>query len=262
VLGTLCRLAETLWLLGYPDQAQARMDEAFALARQWAQPFELLLAIDFVLELAHNQLQQHAMQTLIDEYGTLTAKHPFPYHVATEMIYRGWLLAQTEQVEAGIDLLKQGLAAWGKQGILMFLSYYRAWLVEAYVRANQVEQGLACLAETLTLAEETGEQFWCAELYRLKGELLLAQGGAAPEVEACFQQAIDLAHRQDAKSLELRAAVSLARLWQQGGRAAEAYPMLAEIYHWFTEGFDTADLQEAETLLAELAQSTALPSVG
>jgi predicted ATPase len=261
LLRTLCRLAETLWLLGYPDQAQARMDEALALARKWAQPFELLLALDFVLELAHNQRQQQAMQTLIEEYGTLTAKHPFPYHVATEMIYRGWLRAHTENVEAGIDLLKQGLEAWGKQGILMYLTYYRAWLVEAYGWANQVEQGLAFLAATLASAEETGEQFWSAELYRLKGELLLAQGSAAAEIETCFQQAIDLARRQDAKSLELRATVSLARLWQQG-RSAEAHPILAEIYHWFTEGFDTADLQEAETLLAELAQSIALPSVG
>lgn len=254
LLGTRCRLAETLWLLGYPEQAQASMDEALALVRQWAQPFELLFALDFMLELAHNQRQQQAMQPLIEEYGTLTAKHPFPYHVATEIIYRGWLLAQTGQVAAGIDLLNQGLAAWDRQGIRLYVSYYRTWLVEAYGWANQVEQGLACLAATLALAEETGERFWCAELYRLRGELLLAQGCAAAEVEPCFQQAIDLARRQEAKSLELRATVSLARLWQTQNEHNAAYHLLKAIYDWFTEGFDTLNLQEAQALLAELAR--------
>jgi predicted ATPase len=118
------------------------------------------------------------------------------------------------------------------------------------------------LDEAIAIIDQTGESWWQAELFRLRGQLLLATGAAPRDIEAYYQRAIQVACQQEAKSLELRAAVSLARLWQQQGRSAEAYQLLAEIYGWFTEGFDTADLQEAENLLAELAQSIALPSVG
>jgi predicted ATPase len=125
-------------------------------------------------------------------------------------------------------------------------------LAEAYERGNEVEEGLSVLAEALTVVDKTTEGYWEAELHRLKGELLLQQ--AVPDqhhTEACFQQALAIARRQQAKSLELRAAMSLSRLWQQQGRRAEARDLLAPIYGWFTEGFDTADLQEAKALLDE-----------
>jgi predicted ATPase len=127
-------------------------------------------------------------------------------------------------------------------------------LAEAYGGVGQAEQGLRLLAEALAHVEHTGERCYEAEVYRLKGELLLRQ--AAPDVsqaEACFQQALTVARHQEAKWLELRATMSLARLWQQQGKCQDAYDLLAPAYGWFTEGFDTADLQEAKALLDALA---------
>jgi predicted ATPase len=131
---------------------------------------------------------------------------------------------------------------------------FLALLAEAYGGIGQIEEGLHVLAEALTAVEHTGGRFYEAELQRLKGELLRARA-AEPDTEAetCFRQALDVARRQQAKSLELRAAMSLARLWQQQGRRQQAYDLLAPIYGWFTEGFDTADLQEAKALLETLA---------
>jgi predicted ATPase len=132
-------------------------------------------------------------------------------------------------------------------------TYFLALLAEAHEKGGQAEEGLSILAEALALVHKTEERFYEAELYRLQGELLLTQPmRQIAEAEACFQQALDVARHQQAKSLELRAAMSLARLWQHQGKQHEAYQLLAEIYGWFTEGFDTADLQEAKALLAEL----------
>jgi predicted ATPase len=128
-------------------------------------------------------------------------------------------------------------------------------LAEVYRSLGQPEAGLTALSEALTLVEKTGERYYAAELHRLRGELLLQQ--AAPEVshaETCFQQALDVARRQQAKSLELRAATSLARLWQQQGKRYEARQVLGDVYNWFREGFDTADLQDAKTLLDALRE--------
>ena len=151
-------------------------------------------------------------------------------------------------------------------------SYFLVLLAEAYGKAGQAEEGLSALVEALTVVDKSGERFYEAELYRLKGELTLRVGekakrgngekaqipdlrgqilGPEGEAEACFLKAIEISRRQQAKSLELRAAMSLARLWQQQGKQREAHQMLAEIYGWFTEGFDTKDLQEAKALLAE-----------
>jgi predicted ATPase len=136
----------------------------------------------------------------------------------------------------------------------MYLPYFLARLAEAYHLQGQVEEGLAVLAEALAVVDKNDERWWEAELHRLKGELLQQQ--AVPDVsqaEICFQQALAVARYQQAKSLELRAAMSLSRLWQRQGKRTEAHQFLAGIYGWFTEGFDTADLQEARALLAELA---------
>jgi predicted ATPase len=134
-------------------------------------------------------------------------------------------------------------------------------LAEAYGKAGQTEEGLSALAEALERADKTEERFYEAELYRLKGELTLKQSSAPglesrvqKEAEACFQKAIEIARRQQAKSLELRAVMSLSRLWQRQGKQKEARQMLGEVYNWFTEGFDTKDLQEAKALLQELAE--------
>ena len=132
--------------------------------------------------------------------------------------------------------------------------YFLALLAEAYGKVGQTEEGLTVLVEALAIVDSTGERYWEAELHRRKGELVLIQQGLKVEVaEECFRQALDIARRQQAKSLELRSAMSLSRLWQQQGKQEEAHQLLAEIYGWFTEGFDTVDLKEAKVLLEELA---------
>jgi predicted ATPase len=150
--------------------------------------------------------------------------------------------------------MRQGIAARRATGAELQRPYYLALLAEAYGKAGQAEEGLSVLVEALTAVHKTRERQHEAELYRLKGELLLKQDvPAEQEAESCLRQAVDVARQQQAKSLELRAAMSLSRLWQQQGKRGEARELLAPIYGWFTEGFDTADLQEAKTLLEELA---------
>ena len=149
--------------------------------------------------------------------------------------------------------MQQGLAAWHSTGAAVFQPYGLALLAAASAQVGQYEAGLTLLAEALAVTNDKGERRWEAELYRLQGELLLARSAAQyTEVEACFHQALDIARRQQAKSWELRAAMSLAHLWQRQGKCAEAHALLAPIYGWFTEGFDTADLQEARALLEAL----------
>jgi predicted ATPase len=150
--------------------------------------------------------------------------------------------------------MRQSLTAYRGTGSGAVLPYFLARLAEAYGKEERSEAGLHLLDEALTLADKHREYWWEAELHRLKGVFRLQQAVPdAEQAEACFQQALDIARRQEAKSLELRAAMSLARLWQHQGKRAEARELLAPIYGWFTEGFDTADLQEAKALLEELS---------
>jgi predicted ATPase len=150
--------------------------------------------------------------------------------------------------------MRQGLAAWHATGAKVIRPYGLALLATASAKAGQHEAGLTLLAEALAVTNDTGEHRWEAELHRLKGELLLAVSAEhATEAATCFRQALDVARRQQAKSWELRAAMSLTRLWQGQGKHAEARELLAPIYDWFTEGFDTADLREAKGLLEALS---------
>ncbi len=186
---------------------------------------------------------------------TLSNEHGFIHALNVGMIRRGWALARQGAVEEGIRQLRQGLDALRDMGTALPLSHHLALLAEAYRQGGQVEAGLQALAEALTHLDNTGERCYEAELYRLKGECLLAQSDARckeREAEECFRQALDVARRQQAKSLELRAAMSLGRLWQRQGKRTEAHQILAEIYGWFTEGFETPDLQEAKALLEAL----------
>jgi predicted ATPase len=169
-------------------------------------------------------------------------------------ISRGWALAVQGQGEEGLAQIRQGLAAYRAIGAEILLPHMLALLAETYGQAEQPEAGLAALAEALRLVDKTGERTWEAELHRLRGELLLARSAENQlEVEACLHNALDVARRRQAKSLELRAAMSLSRLWKRQGKHPEARQLLAPIYGWFTEGFDTADLQEARALLEELS---------
>ena len=162
----------------------------------------------------------------------------------------GWALAMQGQGEEGMAQVRQGITAWRATGAALNVPYLCTLLAEISDHLGHIEDGLQALAEAHTLVEQHEERWWEAEICRLRGVLLLRQPGTPQaEAEAWLQRALDVARRQEAKSLELRAAMSLSRLWQQQGKQAEARALLAPIYGWFTEGFDTADLQEAKALL-------------
>src|SRR5262249_48651136 len=201
----------------------------------------------------HYRREGHATQERAEAGMAFSREKGFPQFVALGMIMRGWALAVQEQGEEGIAQLHQGLAAFRAVGTELGRSRNLVLLAEAEGEGGQTEEGLTVLAEALAVVEKTGERYWEAEIHRLKGELLLSQASPSEEVETCFRQALDIARRQQAKSLELRAATSLSRLWQRQGKRTEARDLLAPIYGWFTEGFDTADLQEARALLDVLA---------
>jgi predicted ATPase len=171
--------------------------------------------------------------------------------------WHGWALVLQGQGEAGLAQLRQGLAAISTTGPMLSRPFGLVLLAEAAAHAGQVQEGLGLLAEALAAFEASGRGDQLAETYRLQGELLRRQ--AVPDMaqaEACFQQALALARRQQAKSWELRASLSLARLWQEQGKKARARQLLAPIYGWFSEGFDTADLQEARSLLDQLSRAS------
>ena len=263
--------AMVLWLLGYPEQARERSQEHLALAREWARPPDLTVALFWAAWLHLYRREGPLAQERAEACIALATEYGFALWVALGTIMRGGALAVQGHGEAGIAHLRQGLAAWRAIGSKVGRTSYLTFLAEAYGHVGQTAEGLQVLAEALACAHTTGERCYEAELYRLKGALLLqpgdqglASGVSTPdaglqtrdaEAEACFHQALDIARRQEAKSLELRAAMSLARLWQHQGKRTAARELLAPIYGWFTEGFDTADLQEAKALLDELTSA-------
>ena len=185
---------------------------------------------------------------------TMATEQEFVELLARTTPLRGWALAAGGHVEEGRAQLQQGVAAYQATGMTGFRAYSLALLTEASAQMDHTTEGLEALAEALATLTTSGHRWWEAELYRLKGALLLQRSAAQlGEAEACFQQALEVARRQQAKSLELRAAMSLSRLWQQQGKRQEAHDLLAPVYGWFTEGFETADLREARGLLDELA---------
>ena len=161
-------------------------------------------------------------------------------------------LSEPGDIAAGIAQTREGIAAWRATGAELFLPLFLPQLAEAHGKVGQADAGLAVLDEALSIVERGGEHTWDADLYRVKGDLMLMQGAAASAAEACFHEALAIARQQGAKSWELRAATSLSRLLHTQGKVAAARTLLAEVYGWFTEGFDTADLQEARALLETL----------
>jgi predicted ATPase len=249
----LCFAALTLWFLGYPDQALTRSREALPLAQQLSHPYSLALALFFASVLRQFCREAHAVREHAEAMSILATEQGFPLWVALGTVLRGWALAMQGQGGAGVAQMRQGLTAFRATGAALLLTWILALLAEAYGTGGQPEEGLQVLAEALTVVHNTGERQHEAELYRLKGELLLRQGAPDTyEAENCLCQAVAVARQQQAKSFELRAAMSLSRLWQRQGKRQEAYDLLAPVYGWFTEGFGTADLQEAKALLEEL----------
>jgi predicted ATPase len=252
--GVCCRViaGQSLWLLGYPDKAVANSQAALDLAQQLAHPYNLTLALSFAAVMHHLRREVPLTQARAEAVITIATDQEFPLHLAQVMPLRGWTLAENGRAEEGIAQIHQGLAAYQATGATRDRPYYLALLAEASAKVGQTTEGLEALAEALATLAKSGVRWWEAELYRLRGELLLSADNEAA-AEACFHQALDIARRQQARSLELRAAMSLARLWHRQGKRAEAHQLLAPIYGWFTEGFGTADLQEARALLEALA---------
>ena len=246
--------AMSIWMLGYPDQALQSIHEALTLAQECTHPFSLAFALTVAALVYQFRREVQTVQERAEALMTLSTEQGFPYWLAYGTILRGWALTAQGEGAEGIAQMRQGLVAYRATGAEIHRTYFLGLLAEAYGKVGQPEEGLTVLVEALDTVNKTGERNWEADLHRCKGELLLIQQGQkVGEVEECFRKALDTARRQQAKSLELRAAMSLSRLWRQEGKQEEAHQLLAEIYGWFTEGFDTADLKEAKMVLEELS---------
>jgi class 3 adenylate cyclase/predicted ATPase/DNA polymerase III delta prime subunit len=246
-------LSQALLALGYPEQAQVRQGEALAAARELAHPNTIAQALfcDWTLHqlLRNGQAAQAQAEALI----ALTTEQGLPLWLAAGVVIRGWALAAGGRAEDGIAVIRRGLADYRATGAELFSPYFLALLADAHGRADQAAIGLSLLADALDGVGRTGVRWIEAELHRLEGELRLALPEPdQSEAEAYFLRAMAIAREQQAKLWELRAATSVGRLWAEQGRRAEALDLLAPVYGWFTEGFDTADLIDAKALLDEV----------
>jgi class 3 adenylate cyclase/predicted ATPase len=253
----LTNLGYNSWLLGFPDQALDKVQHALSLARQLSHPYTLTFAAGGCTYIRNLRGAGELALESAAESIQLATEHGFPHLLAMLLGFRGEALALRGQPEEGIPEMRKGIDSCRACGFETFLTILAAPLVRAYGMCGQVDKAFAALAEATAVVENTGERVYEAELYRLKGELTLKgpdrTNSKVEEAERCFRQAIEVARRQSAKSWELRATTSLARLLAEQGRRSEARSMLADIYNWFTEGFDTADLKDAKALLDGLS---------
>jgi predicted ATPase len=243
--------AQAEWLLGYPEKALASIADALALAERLAHPYTLGHALVLSSQVyLHRREPERALRQL-DAAEALAEDQRLSLMFEPGML-RGAALLGQGAVDEAIARIREGVAKWTGLGRTVNLPYVLTFLAEGLARHGDRAAALAALREGLETADATGEHKWDAELHRLSGTVLLAEN-KRDEGQASLQQAISIAQAQQAKSLELRAATSVARLWGEKGRRAEARDLLAPVYGWFTEGFDTADLKEAKALLDELA---------
>jgi adenylate cyclase len=254
-----------LWSLGYPEQAAQQSQEALALARELDHSPTLAEIHHFAgCLLSSMRRDALALRQSADELMQWADDRGMRGWVAAGILYQGEARVRQGEVQVGIERMREGMEGFRARGAGVHLSGTRCCIAEAQAMSGCLKDGLATLDAALALAEESGEHHWKAELYRVKGELLLAQdddvqaraglhANAGSQPERCFQHAIEVARRQQAKSWELRATTSLCRLWQKQGKTTEARRRLSGIYDWFTEGFETPDLTEAKALLEELS---------
>ena len=253
-------LAWTLWHQGYPDQSSKRNQEGLALARKYTGGSSLALSLAYTAQLHQFRGDAALTRQYAEAVMSLAAEQGMPFWLAWGTILRGWVLSEQGSREEGIAQIREGLAGYRATGSEMGYSYFLALLADSYRQAGETDAGLAAIDEAMAMVSRSGEHCYEAELHRIKGHLLLGassdRSGAAAraaEAEDCFHQAIAAARRQGARSFELRAVASLARLWQCEGKTADAHKALSEMYGSLTEGFDTADMREAKALLDALA---------
>jgi predicted ATPase/DNA-binding winged helix-turn-helix (wHTH) protein len=254
-LGMSCLIyaALALWYLGYPDQAMQRCQEALTLAESLDHPQSLAWAYSFAATLHQLRRETRQAQERAEASIAICREQGYAFRLSRGMIIRGWALTAQGQVEEGMAQMQQGLADHQATGIVLGLPSYLALMAEGCWHGEYIDEGLVRLTEALAVVQRTGECRWQAELYRLQGAFLLRRSPDQHQAaESCWRRALSAARRQQAKSWELRAAISLSRLWHSQGKRDAARALLAPLHGWFTEGFDTADLQEAKALLDEL----------
>jgi DNA-binding SARP family transcriptional activator/predicted ATPase len=246
-------LALTLWSLGFPDQAMKWKEESIRLARDQDHPFSLALALDFAASLHVLRRESLSVEEYALEAVGISEKQNFPMWMAMGRILLGWAQAQGGEIKNGIEAMQEGMEAWQRTGAMLGSPNFYGLLAGVLEKAKRVEEGQEVISQALEAIERTDERVNEVEIYRLRGELLHKQGADEAEAASCFQQALDVARGQRAKGAALRVATSLARLWMQQGKLAEARAMLLDIYAWFTEGFETLDYEEARALLEEIS---------
>ena len=255
--GVVCslRAALVVYYLGYADQARKLTKWALARAHELSHSHSLAYALASAAILHQVLREGQAAQEQAEATITLSTDQGFPVWVAVGTRMHGWALAEQGRGEEGVSQIRRGMASFQATGAKVSGPYFLGLLAEACEKTDQVEEGLRAVGDALTIVDKHEERHYEAELYRLKGELLLKQSPThSPEAETSFHKALDVSRGQQARSLELRAAMSLARLWQQQGKTTEAQNLLAPVYHWFTEGFDTPDLKDAKALLDALSE--------
>lgn len=268
---TLVMSGLSLWLRGWPEQARSAAERGVARARELDHPLSLASILSFAVWVRQACGDLNDAWLLVDQMETLEREQDLAPNISRTAVERGCLLVQRGELTEGVESLVEGLKQHRATGAQVMVPYFLSFLADAYGQLGQVADGLATINEAIQLTETNLDRLWAAEVHRSKGELTLQQAswqerqkakGKRPhlptanlqaQAEACFLQALDIARQQEAKSLELRAAMSLARLWRTQGKTTDAKQVLADIYGWFTEGFDTADLQQAKTLLTELS---------
>ncbi len=244
--------AHALWCLGYPQQALNRGLDAVKLVQNLDQPFNQALVSAYLALLQQMRADEAVAREHAENALALTSKYQAPYYHVWAGILVSYALALEQPDEERSGRLRGSITQFKASGARLRLPYYLSLLAQVYGRAGRAEEGLACIDEALAEARAHNERWWDAELHRLRGEFLLMLGADAPDVEAALLRAIEIARSQQARSLELRATMSLARLWSAQNRSDDARRQLRDVYAWFTEGFETPDLQAARLLLAQL----------
>jgi predicted ATPase len=240
--------------LGYPDTALRHMQDALSLAKVIPNSLTYAYVLTGIIWCHQHRREIEAIQKYSDMVIALSIEQGFAHRLAQGQCLRGWARAAQGDCETGLAEMCQGLAAYRATEAALYLPYYYAMLSEIHGLMGERQTALCLLSEALAAVESTGECIYAAELYRLKGEFLLnLSADNTSEAVSCYQKALSTAQSQSTKLWELRAATSLARLWQSQHKRREAYDLLAPVYNWFTEGFETPDLIEAKSLLNELS---------
>jgi len=246
-----CYWALSLWHLGYPDQAIERVEKAVELGRAVNHPFSLAYALCHSGWIYHNVRRSAEVARDSDEGIEISKEQGFPFWMAESLLHKGFGLLLDQQPEESLQLLQAGLDVFNMTGANLSLCHFQAIFAEAHLQAGNLEQSLQRIDEATELSKINGNAFYLAEIHRLRGEIMLAND-QIDEAESCFHESLEIARSQQAKSWELRTSMSLCRLWQSQNRDKQANALLAEVYQWFQEGFETGDLAEAKQLLEPL----------